>query len=97
MKNKKMKLMVLSIFISLTGFSQSIVHTYSAQKDTTLSNLTNYNKEKIISYRDKNEIQNEPVQKHMYRDTRLGSSSPAYDTYEKNDYGAGAITNNPNK
>ncbi len=38
------------------------------------------------------------VQRHtMYRDTRLGSSSKMYDTYEKNDYGAGAITTNPDK
>jgi hypothetical protein len=34
---------------------------------------------------------------HIYRDTRLGSSSPQYNTYEKNDYGAGAVTTNPNK
>lgn len=34
---------------------------------------------------------------HVYRDTRLGSSSPLYDTYEKNAYGAGAITTNPHK
>jgi hypothetical protein len=27
----------------------------------------------------------------------LGSSSPRYDTYKKNDYGAGAITTDPNK
>lgn len=33
----------------------------------------------------------------IYRDTRLGSSSPLYNTYEKNNYGAGAITTNPNK
>jgi hypothetical protein len=33
----------------------------------------------------------------IYRDTRLGSSSPLYDTYKKNDNGAGAVTTNPNK
>ena len=33
----------------------------------------------------------------IYRDTRLGSSSPLYDTYKKNDNGAGSITTNPNK
>ena len=33
----------------------------------------------------------------IYLDTRLGSSSPLYNTYEKNDNGAGAITTNPNK
>lgn len=36
-------------------------------------------------------------QHHIYRDTRLGSSSPWYNTYKKNDYGAGAITTNPHK
>ena len=34
---------------------------------------------------------------HIYRDTRLGGSSPLYNTYKKNDYGAGSVTNNPNK
>lgn len=33
----------------------------------------------------------------IYRDTRLGSSSPLYNTYEKNNNGAGSITTNPNK
>jgi hypothetical protein len=33
----------------------------------------------------------------VYRSTGLGSSSPRYDTYKKNDYGAGAITTDPNK
>ena len=42
-------------------------------------------------------IQNVPVSTSMYRDTRLGSSSPLYNTYKKNDDGAGAITTNPNK
>lgn len=35
--------------------------------------------------------------KPMYRDTRLGSSSKKYNTYKKNDNGAGAITTNPKK
>lgn len=38
-----------------------------------------------------------PKKKKIYRDTRLGSSSPMYNTYKKNDKGAGAITTNPNK
>lgn len=37
------------------------------------------------------------TQSHIYRDTRLGSSSPLYDTYEKNNFGAGAVTTDPNK
>ncbi|MEO9100661.1 MAG: hypothetical protein ABI267_10090 [Ginsengibacter sp.] len=36
-------------------------------------------------------------QHHIYRDTRLGGSSRLYNTYKKNDYGAGAITTNPHK
>jgi hypothetical protein len=31
----------------------------------------------------------------IYRDTRLGGSSPGHKTYKSNDYGAGAITTNP--
>ena len=33
----------------------------------------------------------------IYSDTRLGSSSSTYDTYQKNDDGAGAVTTNPHK
>lgn len=33
----------------------------------------------------------------IYSDLRLGSSSPLYNTYEKNNYGAGSVTTNPNK
>lgn len=38
-----------------------------------------------------------PATGDVYRDTRLGSSSPQYNTYEKNDNGAGSVTTNPNK
>lgn len=38
-----------------------------------------------------------PTKQQIYRDTRLGGSSPYFNTYEKNDYGAGAITTDPNK
>lgn len=42
----------------------------------------------------------EVVQPHspappIYMDTRLGSSTPQYDTYEKNNYGAGSVTTSP--
>jgi hypothetical protein len=33
----------------------------------------------------------------LYGTSRLGSSSPRYNTYKKNDYGAGAITTDPHK
>ncbi len=31
----------------------------------------------------------------LYRPTRLGSSEKQYDTYKKNDFGAGAVTTDP--
>jgi hypothetical protein len=99
MKNKIITTFILGIFISFPAFSQDTIHTYPVQKDSVLiSQPANQNNEKIISYSNQNKIQDEPADKPtMYRDTRLGSSSPLYDTYEKNDYGAGAITTNPNK
>ncbi len=33
----------------------------------------------------------------IYRDTRLGSSEKKYNTYKKNDNGAGAVTTSPKK
>ncbi|MEP7253795.1 MAG: hypothetical protein ABI683_15485 [Ginsengibacter sp.] len=36
-----------------------------------------------------------PQQAHVYIDTRLGSSTPQYDTYKKNNYGAGSVTTSP--
>ncbi|MEO8412954.1 MAG: hypothetical protein ABI472_04815 [Ginsengibacter sp.] len=42
-------------------------------------------------------IETQPRKQPMYRDTRLGGSSQMYNSYKKNDYGAGAITTNPNK
>ena len=40
-------------------------------------------------------VQTQPVPGHPYRDTRLGSSTSAYDTYEKNNNGAGSVTTSP--
>lgn len=40
-------------------------------------------------------IQKQGPARAPYRDTRLGSSSPLYDTYEKNSNGAGSVTSNP--
>jgi hypothetical protein len=42
-------------------------------------------------------VKNTPEAGHIYQDTRLGSSSPQYNTYENNNYGAGAVTTDPNK
>ena len=46
-------------------------------------------------------VQPPPVQKvpaqpgSLYRETRLGSSTPQYDTWEKNNNGAGSVTTSP--
>lgn len=40
-------------------------------------------------------VQAKPEQNKMYNDTRLGSSTKQYDTYEKNNYGAGSVTTSP--
>lgn len=37
----------------------------------------------------------QPAPIEMYMDTRLGSSTPQYDTWEKNNNGAGAVTTSP--
>ena len=37
-------------------------------------------------------VQPRPAPTEPYRDTRLGSSSPQYDTWEKNNNGAGSVT-----
>ena len=44
-------------------------------------------------------VQTKPVAKptSIYMDTRLGSSSPLYNTYETNSNGAGTITNTPKR
>lgn len=87
---------------SFAGFSQ-ISTKDSLRKDSTAIKDTSLLKYKYLqpvdvldSTRRKNKIRFRPSKK-MYRPTRLGSSSPKYDTYEKNKRGAGAVTTNPNK
>lgn len=43
----------------------------------------------------KPQVQRKAPPSNPYRDTRLGSSSPLYDTYEKNSNGAGSVTTTP--
>lgn len=76
-------LIVAFSFFSATAFSQGVPQKKS---DTSAT-------QKVMEQR----TVTQPPVAPMYMDTRLGSSSPMYDTYQKNDDGAGAITNNPNK
>ncbi len=87
-----MKAKTIAIFIS--GF---FISNYVFSQDTSQN-------QKLSQDRTYEPAQSAPLpneystpQPHIYRDTRLGSSSPQYNTYKKNDYGAGAITTNPDK
>lgn len=84
----KLKIFANFILLSLIGssaFAQDTSANQTLSKDQTYpisSSVRNY----MV-----------PKKTHIYRDTRLGSSSPYYNTYQKNDKGAGAITTNPHK
>lgn len=85
--------MLIKFFISgffiFSFFFVSAKDVSAKKSDSTYTTHTYKNKRKIKSTK--------PNKKKIYRDTRLGSSSPMYNTYKKNDNGAGAVTTNPNK
>ena len=84
----KFKIFANLIFLLLIT---SIVSAQDTSANQSLSNDQTYpTNSPVKNY-------NAPQKNHIYRDTRLGSSSPYYNTYQKNDYGAGAITTNPYK
>ena len=83
-------LIVSGLLISFHGFSQDTTyHSGATQKSGTQTNSQTGFK--------KSATHTAHVKKPIYRDTRLGSSSKKYNTYKKNDNGAGAVTTNPNK
>ena len=107
---KTIIILLLSYFIvSNNGYAQSTSKSSypvasslpnSGQSNVYQKNIArHYNAHPINSdtlYKADQKSENDQ-QSTIYMDTRLGSSSKMYDTYEKNDYGAGAITTNPNK
>ena len=81
---------------SRSGSSSPMYNTYQKNNNGAGAITTNPNKgsgSTFTSSFNLDSTQKSPV----YHDTRLGSSSPLYNTYQKNNYGAGAITTNPNK
>lgn len=84
MKTQKFFCLFAGVLISALAFSQDSSHLRNYSQDRTYEPASG-NSDNAIT------------QPHIYRDTRLGSSSPLYNTYKKNDYGAGAITTNPHK
>lgn len=85
-----MKFITISLlFTIIFGIEQ--VYCQDTTQNQKLSEKHTYPINTTRSY------QNPPSTNSIYRDTRLGGSSPLYNTYKKNDYGAGAITTDPNK
>lgn len=91
MKIKILMALILGIFISdyVTGQNTSANQKLTENETYHITSPSNQNK-KVAGG-------NFETNNHIYRDTRLGSSSPLYDTYQKNNSGAGSITTNPNK
>ena len=90
----KIFLGAFAIFIATAAFSQdstyNTVHSKITFKDKPQKKSGNITFDKKTNRKKKDTT-------IMYRDTRLGSSSPQYNTYKKNKFGAGAVTTNPNK
>ncbi|MGN6531081.1 MAG: hypothetical protein ACTHK0_04945 [Ginsengibacter sp.] len=84
MKAKTIAIFVSGFFISNCVFSQDTSVNQKLTQDRTYEPAPQPNEYST-------------PQPHVYRDTRLGGSSPLYNNYKKNDYGAGSITTNPNK
>lgn len=80
------------------GSSSPVYNTYEKNDFGAGAVTTNPNKSGSAASTINPEVPpNNSSNSGIRRDTRLGSSSPLYDSYKKNDYGAGAITTNPNK
>jgi|SRR6185312_7113835 len=79
------------------GSSSPLYNTYKKNDYGAGSITSNPNKGSGSTFTETYPTTNSSQKNPIYRDTRLGSSSPLYNTYQKNDYGAGAITTNPNK
>lgn len=94
---------VALLFISLTSKSQNSNEVNKADSnylyriDTVKQNTYPTKTQQLQSSQYPRMYDHVRLTPHIYRDTRLGSSSPLYNSYIKNHYGAGAITTNPNK
>ncbi len=89
--------MKFKIFITLL-FSIAFAVKGHAQ-DTTKMHISKTNKMHVNSARKSTHqsVIKPKTTSKIYRDTRLGSSEPQYNTYKKNDNGAGAVTTSPKK
>ncbi len=85
MKRKIFIFLIIILGIHITTFSQDTLHKSTKRKTALVTNTKVHKKSS----------RNNSSKKPLYRDTRLGSSSPKYDTYKKNKKGAGAVTTSP--
>jgi len=95
MKIKTFGSLIIPLFISNTVFSQDTSANQRLSQDQTYQVAAPTNPNNMTGVTNGDSTTN--TTNHFYRPTRLGSSSPLYNTYQKNDYGAGAVTTNPNK
>jgi hypothetical protein len=87
-----MKTLYISIVLILfagKGYSQDTSQYKVLPKVNVHKNIHDSSEASMVHFKNQPSV--------IYRDTRLGSSSPLYNTYQKNNFGAGAITTNPNK
>ena len=91
---KALYIIFVLTFILSTGYCQEKTDKKIIQSDSAHFDTAQY---KVLKKVDIKKHTYQLSSKPLYRPTRLGSSSPLYNTYKKNAYGAGAITTNPNK
>jgi|SRR5690242_9649952 len=79
------------------AFQPNITDHGPAPDSTTIpaSTITTINKPATIINTTPVQTPAKPYDPNSLYDTRLGSSSPQYNTYEKNSYGAGTVTTSP--
>ncbi len=87
-----MKFKILLTLVLCTGFA---VNGFS--QDSTKMHAGKANKMQVNHARKTTHtnMKNKKDTSKIYRDTRLGSSEPQYNTYKKNHRGAGAVTTSP--
>ena len=88
----KFVLLLPGILISCVAFSQDSTFSYQYK-----NKIVPKNEQQVYPAITSGSKANTDASHPIYYDTRLGSSSPLYNSYQKNDYGAGAVTNDYNK
>lgn len=72
------------------------VSTVPGMATATLTSTTSVNKPTTVTVVPvQKKVQTQPAPTSSYTDTRLGSSTKSYDTWEKNSNGAGSVTTSP--